>query len=99
MFIKGSYIVAVLFIILSAASFVLNYIYKKLEKEDDELKTLDGYPHFNPLLTSKIKASETARKKYPTDMTPEERIMYEREKLLTCLSTKNAKKCLTTAVR
>lgn len=79
MFIKGSYIVAVLFIILSAASFVLNYIYKKLEKEDDELKTLDGYPHFNPLLTSKIKASETARKKYPTDMTPEERIMYERE--------------------
>lgn len=79
MFVKGSYIIAVLFIILSAASFILNYIYKKLEKEDEELKTLDGYPHFNPLLTSKIKASETAREKYPADMTPEERIMYERE--------------------
>lgn len=53
---------------------------EKLFKRDEEMSRLDGYPHFNPML---IRHRETPYDDNPVstdDMTPDERIMYERSR-------------------
>jgi len=53
--------------------------YKKLYAEDKKLSVLDGYPHFNSLLMKDTdEADITPEAAGYDDMTPDERIMFER---------------------
>ena len=57
----------------------LIWAFKKVKKEDDELSKLDGYPHFNSLLIKNNDEPMVTREQAGyDDMTPEERIMFER---------------------
>ena len=66
--------------ICSALSIIPAEINSELIKKDMELSMLDGYPHFTPTL---MRDNERVKKKISKEelekMTPEERIMYERE--------------------
>lgn len=54
--------------------------YKSLYAEDKKLSVLDGYPHFNALLINDTdEAKITPEQAGYDDMSPEERIMFERE--------------------
>lgn len=63
---------------------IANIFFKRFYEENEMLKTLDGYPHFNILLMSK---KEENGKLVPdkseeeiAQMSPDERLMYERDR-------------------
>lgn len=62
-------------------STVLSAYFKRLYAENEELKLLKGYPHFNPLFMSdaELRKEETFDQKPPEEMTPDERLMWERD--------------------
>lgn len=66
--------------ICCALSIIPAEINSELIKKDMELSMLDGYPHFNPtLMRDNERAKKEISKEELEKMTPEERIMYERE--------------------
>ncbi len=74
------YLPVLTYTILSGIGIPLTIWCRKLIAQDRKMSKLDGYPHFNPLLikhTDKPFAPPT--KEEFDGMTPDERIMYERE--------------------
>lgn len=62
-----------------AIGIALIWAFKQVKKEDDELSRLDGYPHFNSLLIKNTDEPYITKEDAGyEDMTPEERIMFER---------------------
>lgn len=76
----SGYVPMITFALLAAIAIPLSVWNKKLVAEEKEMRTLDGYPHFNPAL---IKHTDTpfvpATKDELDEMSAEDRIMYERE--------------------
>lgn len=76
----SGYVPMTIFALLAAIAIPLSIWNKKLAAEEREMRTLDGYPHFNPAL---IKHTDTpfvpATKDELDEMSAEDRIMYERE--------------------
>ena len=76
----SGYVPMTIFALLAAIAIPLSVWNKKLVAEEKEMRTLDGYPHFNPAL---IKHTDTpfvpATKDELDEMSAEDRIMYERE--------------------
>lgn len=60
---------------------VLNITFKRLYAENEMLKPLKGYPHFNILLMSEaeLREAETPDEKPLEELTPDERLMRERD--------------------
>lgn len=60
---------------------LLNMIFKRLYAENEMLKPLKGYPHFNVLLMSEaeLREAETSDGKPLEELTPDERLMRERD--------------------
>lgn len=60
---------------------LLNIIFKRLYAENEMLKPLKGYPHFNILLMSEaeLREAETPDGKPLEELTPDERLMRERD--------------------
>lgn len=69
-----------IFIILSAVDILCCFVLDRLHKQDEQMSLLEGYPHFNPLLmTDREEPFVPKASDELSEMTPEERIMYERE--------------------
>lgn len=72
------------FIIYDILLCVLNMVFKSCYAENEMLKTLDGYPHFNVMLLSqKEENGKVVPKKSEeelAEMSDDERLMYERDK-------------------
>lgn len=64
--------------VYSAVAIPVSSLNEKLFKEEEEMSRLDGYPHFNPLLIRHTETPYESRAVSTDDMTPDERIMYER---------------------
>ncbi len=64
-----------------ALSAVLSPLFQRLYAENETLKLLKGYPHFNPLFMSdaELRKEEISDQKPPEDLTPDERLMWERD--------------------
>ena len=60
---------------------LLNMIFKRLYQENEMLRSLKGYPHFNPMLMSEseLREEETPDRKPLEELTPDERLMRERD--------------------
>ncbi len=69
-----------IYLIIGIVSLLTALWNKKLIEEDNQMSTLDGYPHFNPTL---MKHTDTPfvppTKEELDEMSADERIMYERE--------------------
>jgi len=75
-----SYISLLTYAILAIIGIPLTIWAKKLIAENNRMKMLDGYPHFNPLLMKHTDVPFTPPTKEELDeMSAEDRIMYERE--------------------
>lgn len=59
----------------------LNMVFKRLYHENEMLKPLKGYPHFDPLLMSEkeLREEDTPDRKPLEELTPDERLMRERD--------------------
>lgn len=70
-----------LMVISCVLSTVLSIIYKQLYAENEMLRTLKGYPHFNPVLMREadLHEEDAPDRKPPEEMTPDERLMWERD--------------------
>lgn len=64
--------------VYSAVAIPVSSLNEKLFKEEEQMSRLDGYPHFNPLLIRHTETPYESRAVPTDDMTPDERIMYER---------------------
>lgn len=62
-------------------STVLSIVYKRLYAENEALRSLKGYPHFDPLFMSEeeLHEEDTPDRMPPEDLTPDERLMWERD--------------------
>lgn len=62
-------------------SMILNIFYKRLYAENEMLRTLKGYPHFNILLLTEadLREKDVPDHKPLEEMTPDERLMHERD--------------------
>ncbi len=79
LFISG-YTSVLTYAILSVIGIPLTIWAKKLIAENDRMKMLDGYPHFNPLLMKHTDVPFVPATSDELDeMSADERIMYERE--------------------
>ncbi|MDE7233452.1 MAG: hypothetical protein K2N29_00135 [Ruminiclostridium sp.] len=60
---------------------LMNMVFKRLYAENEMLRSLKGYPHFNPLLMSDAELREegTPDRKPLEELTPDERLMRERD--------------------
>lgn len=60
---------------------LLNMIFKRLYAENEMLRPLKGYPHFNPMMISdaELRETETPDRKPLEELTPDERLMRERD--------------------
>ena len=75
-----SYTSLLTYAILAIIGIPLTIWAKKLIAENDRMKMLDGYPHFNPALMKHTDVPFTPPTKEELDkMSAEDRIMYERE--------------------
>lgn len=75
-----SYTSLLTYAILAIIGIPLTIWAKKLIAENDRMKMLDGYPHFNPMLMKHTDVPFTPPTKEELDeMSAEDRIMYERE--------------------
>lgn len=68
-------------VVCCVLSAVLSAFFKELYDENERLKSLKGYPHFNPLLMSEseLRAEETPDLKPLEELSPDERLMRERD--------------------
>lgn len=59
----------------------LNMVFKRLYAENEMLKPLKGYPHFNPMMMSEaeLREAEAPDEKPLEELTPDERLMRERD--------------------
>ena len=62
-------------------STALSFLYRRLYDENERLKLLKGYPHFNPLFMNEaeLREEEAPDRKPPEEMTPDERLQWERD--------------------
>lgn len=62
-------------------STVLSVFFKDLYDENERLKRLKGYPHFNPMFMSdaELRKEETSDRTPLEELTPDERLMRERD--------------------
>lgn len=68
-------------VISCVLSTMLSIVYKRLYAENEMLKPLKGYPHFDPLFMSdaELHEEEAPDRTPPEDLTPDERLMWERD--------------------
>lgn len=66
--------------LVALMSLPLSFMNEKYVKEDEAMSTLEGYPHFNPILIrNTLVPSEKTSEAKINEMTPDEKIMFERE--------------------
>lgn len=65
-------------VVYSAFAIPVSSWNERLFKMDEEMSLLDGYPHFNPMLIRHTETPYGAKAAPTDDMTPDERIMFER---------------------
>lgn len=70
-----------LMVISCVLSTALSIIYKQLYAENEMLRTLKGYPHFNPVLMREadLHEKDAPDRTPPEEMTLDERLMWERD--------------------
>lgn len=72
--------ICALLIFYSLVASILNIFFRKLHEENEMLKPLKGYPHFNILLMNEKDLKEMEETPTNTEeMSPDERLMYERD--------------------
>lgn len=83
----GDTISGLIFFAFSAYNLLMsiaNIFFKRFYEENEMLRTLDGYPHFNIMLLSQYEENgKLVPKKSDEEiaqMTPDERLMYERDR-------------------
>ncbi|MCM1334651.1 MAG: hypothetical protein NC084_08920 [Bacteroides sp.] len=67
--------------LLCVVDLPLDLVFKRLHAENEMLKPLKGYPHFNPLLMSdaELREAVTPDRKPLDELSPDERLMRERD--------------------
>ncbi len=78
---RGEQVVCLMLMGYCIGAIFLNILFKKNYAENEMLKPLKGYPHFNILLMTEKDLAEqnVPDRKSPEEMTPDERLMYERD--------------------
>ncbi len=72
--------ICALLIFYSPVASILNIFFRKLHEENEMLKPLKGYPHFNILLLNEKDLKDVEETPSNTEeMSPDERLMYERD--------------------